>query len=52
MLIKIEIIIIIYMLQNVESEHNNIHILFQKQEYPKKSIGTIYNLQIKDVEIK
>jgi hypothetical protein len=28
MLIKKEIIIIIYMLQNVEEEHNNVHILF------------------------
>jgi hypothetical protein len=30
MLIRKKIIIIIYILQNVEKEHNNIHILFQK----------------------
>jgi hypothetical protein len=48
MLIKREIIIITYMLQNVEEEHNNIHILLQKQEYPKDNQLEMSLLQLAD----
>ncbi len=48
MLIKKKIIIIIYMLQNIEEKHNNIHILLQKQEYSKNNQLEMNFLQLID----